>query len=809
VFLNGLVPNRSYDVRLVAKKQFGEGIVTTPPQTFSTQPAAPSVDAFYSSNVTATSANLHAVINPFEEATTYRFEYGTTTSYGNKVPVPNGEINASPTAQERTVPITGLSSGTYHFRVVAENNAGVTTTGDQTFTFYPPDCPNAHLRQQTGASFLPDCRAYELVSPSNAGNVILEPAAPFSSHATSPARFAYSGFFGTITNSGEPQGFISDLYIATRHNDGWTTKYVGIPGSQGSVTGGPPLATGFEIGPGGIFADLSLGKVLDWDRGTLGGSPPAPRIGSYTGYLWDSTGNSLGRLPTNAAQIPNAENDVLDGGFTGDVQPSPDFSHYFFSSKNIAFAPGGLTAAPGSAYDNDLSTGTVSIISKTSLGADIPQDAGNSEEFIEFPGVSTDGSHILMSTKAPGGTVHLYMSVDDEPSYDVSQGQDSLNHGVKFVGMTADGSTVYFTSSEQLTSDDHDSSADLFMWKEMPTPAVTRVSVGSVGTGDTDGCSATWINGCGVAGVELTTHSDNAVASESGDVYFYSPEQLDNGRGTPGERNLYVYRSGHAQYVSTFTGSTKVARMQVSPTDSHMAFVTTAKLSAYDNTDPTGICTPGGFSGNPDTGPQCLEMYTYDPATGQIQCVSCVPDGTPPTGDVEASQNGLFMSDDGRTFFSTEDPLVTQDTNGLIDVYEFVDNRPQLITSGTSAVDRNRSEKSGLAGVSADGVDLYFLTQETFVGQDLNGPFMKFYDARTSGGLPFSPPAAPCAAADECHGAGSSLPAGVASGTSASLGGGNARAVNHRTHRKRKAQHRKRHGRRHAARTPHVSHRHR
>ena len=35
-------------------------------------------------------------------------------------------------------------------------------------------CPNAHVRQQTGAAFLPDCRAYELVSAANTGGYDVE-----------------------------------------------------------------------------------------------------------------------------------------------------------------------------------------------------------------------------------------------------------------------------------------------------------------------------------------------------------------------------------------------------------------------------------------------------------------------------------------------------------------------------------------------------------------------------------------------------------------------------------------------------------
>ena len=47
------------------------------------------------------------------------------------------------------------------------------------FTTYPSSstseaCPNAHVRQQTGAALLPDCRAYELVSAANSGGYDVE-----------------------------------------------------------------------------------------------------------------------------------------------------------------------------------------------------------------------------------------------------------------------------------------------------------------------------------------------------------------------------------------------------------------------------------------------------------------------------------------------------------------------------------------------------------------------------------------------------------------------------------------------------------
>ena len=179
----------------------------------------------------------------------------------------------------------------------------------------------------------------------------------------------------------------------------------------------------------------------------------------------------------------------------------------------------------------------------------------------------------------------------------------------------------------------------------------------------------------------------------------------------------------------------------MSPDDTHMAFVTATPVTQYDN------------AGH-------LEMYTYEPSTRKIVCVSCNPSGAPATSDVGASQDGLFMTDDGRTFFSTADALVPGDTNSCQDVYEYVDGRPQLITPGTGdtapAVSPRRLP--GLIGVSADGTDVYFSTFDTLVPQDHNGLFLKFYDARVRRRLLRSPSPPSCEAADECHGPGSAPP---------------------------------------------------
>ncbi len=775
VSLDGLEPNRSYEVRLVVTKQFHEGIAVTPPQSFSTLPAPPRIEAFYASDLTASSATLHALINPLGEDATYEFEYGSSPSYGSTVPIPAGEIAAGTSAVPVSAQVTGLNGGVYHFRVVATNGAGTSTSGDQTFTFFPPSCPNEGLRQQTGASSLPDCRAYELVSPGQAGNVALFVEAPYAPDATSPTRFSFSGSVGGVSESGEPPSVASDVYVSTRTSSGWKTRYTGIPADEGTIHGGPPEAETAELVERQSLGSLSLDKILDWDFAQTG-FICCGKSGNNAPFMFDAAGEKLGRLPTNVDEVPDAKLDFSEGGWRGDSRPSPDFSHYVFSTSDLEFAAGGLTSAPGSVYDNDVAGGSVSVVSRTAAG-DIPAGTGGAKEVIRIPAVSTDGSHILMSTKAgvPNqfSPVHLYMSVDDGLAEDVSIGQDGLNHGVVYAGMTADGGSVYFTSKEPLTADDHDESADLFVWHANEPDSLTRLSQGSDGSGNSDGCSSSWTSKCDVQVVKTEVRSDNALASETGDIYFYSPEQLVPGRGVPSQRNLYVSRNGELQQVTVMAPGASIERIQVVPDGSHMAVLTREPLTLYDN------------AGH-------LEMYTYKPDTGTIQCVSCLPDGNPPTLDVEASQNGIFLANDGRAFFTTGDPLVPEDINAkLRDVYEFVDNRPQLISSGSAPTDKDIGRPLGLIGITREGTDVFFTTHDSLVGQDLNGPFLKFYDARTGGGFSFKPPQAPCRAADECHGPASTTPPPITPGSTVRLGSGGNAAGGKKSKPKKKSKHAK------------------
>ena len=88
--------------------------------------------------------------------------------------------------------IANLEIGaTHHFRVVAENQWGEVTKPDQTFAFFTANCPNAHVRQESGAAYLPDCRAYELASPEVAGAVQLFPGQGLARSSTNSSPIRY------------------------------------------------------------------------------------------------------------------------------------------------------------------------------------------------------------------------------------------------------------------------------------------------------------------------------------------------------------------------------------------------------------------------------------------------------------------------------------------------------------------------------------------------------------------------------------------------------------------------------------------
>src|SRR5258708_32047611 len=87
------------------------------------------------SAVRPTSATVTGTLNPNGQATTWYFEYGTSTSYGSKtstISAGSGTSHANVAA-----PLAGLTPGTtYHYPLLAPRHAGTRPDADGPFTTY-------------------------------------------------------------------------------------------------------------------------------------------------------------------------------------------------------------------------------------------------------------------------------------------------------------------------------------------------------------------------------------------------------------------------------------------------------------------------------------------------------------------------------------------------------------------------------------------------------------------------------------------------------------------------------------------------
>jgi hypothetical protein len=127
--LSGLAPNAIYHYRVVAFSSTGTALGDD--VSFTTSQQGPGAQTLAATLVTATSATFNGSINPNGSPTAAYFEYGTSASYGNQTA--SGNYGLSP--QNILFNIPGLvPNTTYHYRIVASNNAGTVRGADVFFT---------------------------------------------------------------------------------------------------------------------------------------------------------------------------------------------------------------------------------------------------------------------------------------------------------------------------------------------------------------------------------------------------------------------------------------------------------------------------------------------------------------------------------------------------------------------------------------------------------------------------------------------------------------------------------------------------
>lgn len=130
--VSGLTAGTTYHFRIVATN--ADGTTFGSDATFTTPSSAgpPSVSTGPATSVKPTGATVTGTVDPSGQATTYHFDYGTSTAYGHTTA--STSAGSGTTNQSVSATLSGLvPNTTYHYRIVATNASGTTVGGDRTF----------------------------------------------------------------------------------------------------------------------------------------------------------------------------------------------------------------------------------------------------------------------------------------------------------------------------------------------------------------------------------------------------------------------------------------------------------------------------------------------------------------------------------------------------------------------------------------------------------------------------------------------------------------------------------------------------
>jgi hypothetical protein len=622
-------------------------------------------------------------------------------------------------------------------------------------------CPNAISRQGASAQ-LPDCRAYELVTPVNKG--VAEDM--FNEAPPAPGElFVHTGPRGdasvdgnkflmhTTADFGTFAASQQAAYLFSRGAGGWTTLPVVSP-SLGAQNVNVEVASP-------DFSEIALDDTL---IPKLGGPAENPQV--------QLVGPPGGPYAAIHAGFPSYEAGAqIVGG-------SADLSHVVIETYEHNVAPGDTGQEAGYVLDEWVG-GQWRLVNVDSSGALLSRCGARLGEGIDQPedskhnAVSVDGSKIFITAPDPGtnGGVadaagplsagcwdafdkagvppQLYMRVDGSRTVEVSAPDPGVSdpagpQPVVYVGASDDGSRVFFLTKGELTPDDEGLHATELYEYNTVTATLMRVSRGVSGH------------------AEGSVDSVPVVSGDGSTVYFLASGQLAPGAPVGGGLYRYDTASGTTTFVTGYTGYPEYTPGElpwfagIVPTqagldpqapyfltnnDRFLVFGTAANVTGYDS---------HGFE----------ELYRYDAVDGSIVCVSCDPSGAPPTESAKFTRDFNYhetvaspprpVSEDGSyVFFDTSTALVPHASRGVVHVYEWHEGAISLIGSPADPTD------SFFMGSSADGSNVFFGTHAQLVSQDTDFAG-DLYDARVDGG--FEQPAPPACTGTGCQGVPSAPP---------------------------------------------------
>lgn len=652
--------------------------------------APPQIEASWVEGVQESGATLWVQFDTNGPEAGYRFEYISDADYlanTNAVPPREGFFGARKSSEvkivfngsvERFIQVGGLSaSTTFHYRPVVSNADGTVIGPERTFT----------TQEFTLSSALPDGRHWELVSPAQKqGGAVAEPGTIFGGGDFQASADGGSVTYGSTSAFGAAPGSPpASQYLSRRISGGWSTENISAP-LDSAAYGDNPDGAPFRV----FSADLSAGLLFGGlpCRGGLEGcpapNPVLPGSGAPAGhmayYLRDSATGSYNSL-LHAADFANTA--VSAEAFAVSfAAASPDLFHVVLSScaaltanaTEVPAGPDGCDPEAQNLYErSSAGLSLVNLLPGATTGAPGAQIAA------PLGAVSNDGSRIYWTR---GGNLYLR---DGSQSVQVDAAQGG---GGDFQTASADGGVAFFTKAGHLY----------------------RFQASTKATADL-------APGGGVVGV--------LGASQEGDyVYYQDAAGLE--RWHEGSTTL-VAPGADATVASDYPPASGTSR--VSPDGTHLAFVSAAELTGYDNDGET-------------------EVFVYGPPLAGLVCASCNPTGERPQGSSSipgALVNGSTsvykpraLSGNGlRLFFDSGDDLFGKDTNSRPDVYEWEAQGVGDCTRSpgcTRPISKVSGEESArFIDASSDGLDVFFITEEKLIPADPGS--IDLYDARIGGGF--------------------------------------------------------------------------
>jgi hypothetical protein len=689
-----------------------------------------------------------------------------------------------PKAKESKMTVHRTNRGTFFLAAALVALAWAWVHLPQTAT--AAGCGNEAIRTEQGAALaLPDCRAYELVSPGSSPLVDSAGMVNFGVRAANDGNaMAYLSYYPF---EGSPSS--GWFFRARRGTAGWSLEEMSpqvLPGAAPKVVceaielnySENLLASVLRIGreikeeyPGASFCSQPQAEIV----------PGEPR--GFANLLRRAAPGSPYELvnqtpadvaPANA-QFQDASDDLSHIVFGEEAQLTPEappgYDLYVWTGgtvRLVTFLPNGTPAR------GDLAGATEHLTAGVEAGGTFNGTAPITN------GVSADGERIFFYAN---GNLYLRENAAQPPAatpacgasksafactrqIDRSLGEGSPGGGV-FQYASADGSRVFFTDESKLTSPSSAAAGK---------PALYEYNVESHALADRTP---------GVAGADVRGFS--GAARDGSRLYFVAKAALtgaqQNGQAEvaqAGKPNLYLLENGALTFIATLDPTTDRSAWSFELTPKEGKAPTGGAATLATRTSPGGryfaFNSARGLTGNPGG---TTQIFVYDAVNGSMSCASCLPGGSAPPGpsqipspiattEVRApAYLPRGLTDNGQLFFTTPQALLHADTDGVADVYEYRQGELHLIS------DDGGSGPSYFFDASLGAGDVFFATSDALVRSDTDNA-LNLYDARADGGFAEPPAPAPaCATGEPCRDAGSGALATGTLATQFQAGAGN------------------------------------